>query len=752
VAPLGPARDHKAGTDRYNPMATAGIPSMFDARVAQRSRQGGCRGASQTGVRPLSGVCSPVMGEATQPLVYRCTICHAVYSAAERFCPLDAGPIKPEDQHSDPRIGKTIDGRYFIRRLIGRGGMGAVYEADHVGLDKRVAVKFLSINKTDRDALARFRREAKIASRIVHEHVVHIYDVGTADADTDFIVMEFLEGRDLAVTLREGGALDGTRTVSIIRKVLRGLRAIHQAGIVHRDIKPANILLSPREEDRDFVKIMDFGISKPIVGETITNTGAIIGTPEYMSPEQLLGDDIDPRADLYAVGIMTYRMITGRLPFTTDTFDRSAAANPYVPVPSLRDSHTELPRELINAIEKATAKDRDARFADAQAFLAALEEIPAASMAVKEATARTVSSRMSALAAADTAIADSAPATPATQQGWSPPTAPAARTTGASEAVVQAAATIQTAPRSRTGIWIALALLMVGAAVTTVLALRKGEPDKVVVVEPPPAPTAPAGGPPPAVRPSDKDKVTAALQKAREADAKGDLAEALTAYQAAYAIDPSPDTIYAIAELHERLGHKEDAVRFFERYLMAAKDAPNRDSVTKKIAQLQNTQKPGSGVTHPAHASGVPTVVKKDLQPCHCIPKDRRDTVSMCAKKGPSMCRCSVSTGGSLCPVPVVQCPECPDGTRNCWSKNCNSSGFECPDANYNKQRKPGKHDAACTGFEDWRIGAPVDGKLDCDHCDDVPEPRQFKGHEGDSCVGYYRPTGEKLDGWLICY
>nr|MBA2542079.1 serine/threonine protein kinase [Deltaproteobacteria bacterium] len=359
------------------------------------------------------------MSEATQPLVYRCTVCHAVYSAGERFCPLDAAPIKPEDQHSDPRIGKTIDGRYFIRRLIGRGGMGAVYEADHVGLDKRVAVKFLSINKSDRDALARFRREAKIASRIVNEHVVPIYDVGTADADTDFIVMEFLEGRDLAVTLREGGALDASRTISIVRKVLRGLRAIHQAGIVHRDIKPANILISPRDEDRDFVKIMDFGISKSIHGgETITHTGAIIGTPEYMSPEQLLGDDIDARADLYAVGIMMFRMLTGKLPFTTETtFDRAAAASPYVPVPSLATIKPHLPRELVVAVEKATAKDRDGRYPDTQAFLTALEAIstPSHVIAPKEATERTVSE----LGAADTKMLESTPPPPGTQ---APPT------------------------------------------------------------------------------------------------------------------------------------------------------------------------------------------------------------------------------------------------------------------------------------------------------------------------------------------
>ncbi len=719
------------------------------------------------------------MSEATAQLVYRCTVCHAVYTAGERFCPLDAGPIRPEDQHADPRIGKTIDGRYFIRRLIGRGGMGAVYEADHVGLDKRVAVKFLSINKTDRDALARFRREAKIASRIVHEHVVHIYDVGTADADTDFIVMEFLEGRDLAVTLRDSGPMNGGRAVSILRKVLRGLRAIHQAGIVHRDIKPANILISSRDDDHDFVKIMDFGISKPIVGETITNTGAIIGTPEYMSPEQLLGDDIDPRADLYAVGIMAYRMLTGKLPFTSDTFDRSAAANPYVPVPSLAAARPELDRDLVIAIDKATAKDREQRFANAQAFLDALEGIATPSQAVvsREATAKTVSAKMEAFAGADTALADATPAiavaaqtqeTNGTQQGWSPPTSPPRATTGPQPGAVQAAGTLQQvaeprverpAPRSRAGLWIALALIVVGGAVIAVVMMnRQPEPQKVVLEAPQSPPTTREGGPQGAPRPSDKDKVTAALQRARDAESKGLLEDALTAYQNAYTIDPSAETTYAIAELYERLGKKADAVRFFERYL--TKDAPNRDGVTKRIAQLQGDEvatkpKPAVAPTRPTADRNPVTVPNRDRQAkrCHCLPQDRRDTVSMCAKKGPSMCRCGTDRGTSLCPTQVTACPECPDGSRNCWTGACKDlgTGFECSDPAFNKQRKPGKHGEACQGYEVYSIGPLLTGKLDCDHCDVVPEPRQFTGNEGDECIGYYRSTGEKLKGWLSC-
>ena len=166
--------------------------------------------------------------------IRRCTECHASYPGSERFCPIDGGAIvEVEVGAGGARVGQTIDGRYLVRRLLGRGGMGEVYAADHVGLDKQVAIKFVTADNTNPNALARFRREARVASKIVHEHVVQIFDVGSDQGD--YIVMEYLEGKDLKQVLGDG-KLPVARATAIARQMLAGLAAIHDAGIIHRDI------------------------------------------------------------------------------------------------------------------------------------------------------------------------------------------------------------------------------------------------------------------------------------------------------------------------------------------------------------------------------------------------------------------------------------------------------------------------------------------------------------------------------------
>ncbi|CAN5847320.1 hypothetical protein BH11MYX3_BH11MYX3_21370 [soil metagenome] len=294
----------------------------------------------------------------------------------------------------DPWVGKTFGGRYTIKRRIGRGGMGVVYEAEDTTLDRRVAIKLIVAAEAKEVYLARFRREAKLASRITHEHLVHVYDVGTdAESSVDYMVMELVEGRDLGKELK-AGPMSIERTIRIARQLLEGLHAIHEGGIVHRDIKPANVMLTTRSGDRDFVKLMDFGIARALGDVPLTATGHVVGTPSFMSPEQLRGQEVDLRTDLYAVGVTLFAMVAGELPFDGNTA-MLAGAHVFQPPPSLARLRPETPPALIAAIERALAKAPADRFADAMELARALEQpdLPSRARATEQPSVVTVANR-----------------------------------------------------------------------------------------------------------------------------------------------------------------------------------------------------------------------------------------------------------------------------------------------------------------------------------------------------------------------
>jgi serine/threonine-protein kinase len=277
-------------------------------------------------------------------------------------------PDSPPER-ADPLISQLVADRYRVIRKLGEGGMGSVYLAEHVVIEKKVALKVLAPELARRsDLVARFLQEARSASRIGHENVIDISDFGQSPDGLVYIAMEFLDGKDLGALVRTQGPLEWSEARDIVLQICRALRAAHEKGIVHRDMKPENIFLIQREGQPHFVKILDFGIAKVMGldpnGPRLTRTGMIFGTPEYMAPEQAEGKDTDHRADIYAVGCIIYHLITGQTPFVAESFmtmlTKHLMEDP-VP-PSVRRPDRAITVEMDGLVLKALEKDREKRW------------------------------------------------------------------------------------------------------------------------------------------------------------------------------------------------------------------------------------------------------------------------------------------------------------------------------------------------------------------------------------------------------
>jgi serine/threonine-protein kinase len=289
----------------------------------------------------------------------------------------------------DPLIGRVVNDRFKVTALIARGGMGKVYRAEQAPLGRVCAIKVLNPNyagEHDPEFHKRFFLEASIASKLTHPNTVTIFDYGRTDDDIYYMAMEYLEGHTLHRAIREAGCFPEERAAHIARQICRALREAHSLGVIHRDLKPANIFLVEHGDETDFVKVLDFGLVKDVSegkpAEELTQTGLFMGSPKYMAPEQIRGDKVDARTDIYSLGIIMYEMLTGKVPFDRPNSVNILMAHVNEEAPPLRTMNPAInPSPAFEeCVMRCMAKDPETRFRSMDEVLAALKRVGGAAM------------------------------------------------------------------------------------------------------------------------------------------------------------------------------------------------------------------------------------------------------------------------------------------------------------------------------------------------------------------------------------
>jgi predicted Ser/Thr protein kinase len=317
----------------------------------------------------------------------QCPTCHAQVDSG-KFCAVcgaalpgaaaSPGGASSPDAPSESLVGQTLGAKYKIVALLGEGGMGCVYKGEQqLGTKTRnVAIKTLHPHLSkDPKILARFEREVGTIAELEHPNTIQVYDFGKTEGGILYIVMEFVQGQNLADTLEKGGAMEPARVEKIMNQICGSLEEAHGRGIIHRDLKPDNIVLTERAGSKDFVKVLDFGIAKRSNEEDkneqkLTQQGMVLGTPPYMSPEQFTGKPIDARSDIYSLAIMAYEMLTGNMPFAANTAWEWATQHMTAPPKDIDQMpfHERIPPRMKDALRRALQKSPDDRFPNVRQF------------------------------------------------------------------------------------------------------------------------------------------------------------------------------------------------------------------------------------------------------------------------------------------------------------------------------------------------------------------------------------------------